>query len=88
MIGKSPKSPSSVPHALTETQVNRCASDCPELRHRLNRGYLDRVLASDEKAMLCGNGEAGKQWLKRNELEILTSKPELHRRKVCCVFGG
>ncbi|VDP19772.1 unnamed protein product, partial [Heligmosomoides polygyrus] len=58
------------------------ASDCRELRHRFKRGYLDRILASDEKPMLCGNGEAGKQWLERNELGVLTSKPELHRKKV------
>jgi len=79
---KSPKSPKTVPHELTEIQKNRRVSDCRALLNRFKRGGLDRILTCDEKWVIYDNQKAGKQWLKRNEPGLLVPKPELHQKKV------
>lgn len=81
-MGRSPKSPTIVPHELTEAQKNRRVSDCRALLYRFKRGGLDRILTCDEKWVLYDNRKAGKQWLERNDPGVLTPRPELHQKKV------
>jgi histone-lysine N-methyltransferase SETMAR len=81
-MGKSPKSPTTVPHELTENQKNRRVSDCRALQHKYKRGGLNRILTCDEKWVLYDNRKAGKQWLGRNNPGVLKPKPELHQKKL------
>ena len=81
-MGKSPKSPTTVPHELKENQKNCRVSDCKALLHRFKNGGLDRILTCDEKCVLYDNRKARKQWLGRNDPGVLTPKPEFHQKKV------
>ena len=61
---------------------------CSSLRSRFSRDlFLNRIVTSDEKWVLCNNIQRKKQWLASNEKGEATPKRGLHSEKVMlCVW--
>ena len=77
-----------VPHELTAEQKNVRADICLELYMReLEKPFLGKIIATDEKWLFYENPKKKNQWLDPNQPAIPTPKPVLHSRKVLlCVW--
>ena len=72
-----------VPHVLTERNLLHRINDCDALiRRQRNDPFLKRVVASDEKWVVCNNVKRKISWSKKEESAQTTSKPDIHQKQV------
>ena len=77
-----------VPHRLSEINIAQRLNTCVSHACRQKKkSFLWKIVTGDEKWLYYDNTVNKKQWLSPGQTPILTSKPEIHRKKVMlCVW--
>ena len=72
-----------IPHKLNEIQLTKRISVCDSLLKRNETDpFLKRIIMADEKWVVYDNDARKRSWSKRDEHAQLTSKADIHQKKV------
>ena len=78
-----------VPYELKPKNVERRFFTCEMLlaRHK-RKGFLHRIVTGDEKWIHYDNPKKRKSWGPPGHASTSTAKPNIHGKKLTCVFDG
>ena len=79
----------SIPHELKEIHLTKRMNAC-DLHPKRNGfdPFSERITTGDEKWIVHNNVARKRTWPKRDEPPKTTSKAGLHKKRLCCLFGG
>lgn len=82
-MGKESKAGIWAPHELTDDQKKKRFSICKMLiLKQKDEDFLNRIITGDEKWVMYDNSSRKRQWLSPRQRHIVTTKPNIHGKKV------